>query len=174
MPVLTNQRDNVLFEMRVEADKGDVMNEISLQFDEGTDLKNIESIRLFYSGTEAFTRKGEHFSPVGYIAHRKNAPSEADRDYSDCPETAAANARALETLMEQFARVGKALIVQDTPLQGSVGESVLRILSEAGEVHGRVRISSACDMPIPASGQLERQALLSAAQIRAAAIALMA
>ena len=82
VPVLTNQRDNVLFEMRVEADKGDVMNEISLQFDEGTDLKNIESIRLFYSGTEAFTRKGEHFSPVGYIAHRKNAPSEADRDYS--------------------------------------------------------------------------------------------
>ena len=79
-----------------------------------------------------------------------------------------------ETLMEHFSRVGKALIVQDTPLQGSVGESVLRILSEAGEVHGRVRISSACDMPIPASGQLERQALLSAAQIRAAAIALMA
>ena len=30
----------------------------------------------------------------------------ADRDYSDCPETAAANARALETLMEQYGFTG--------------------------------------------------------------------
>ena len=30
----------------------------------------------------------------------------ADRDYSDCPETAAANARALETLMEQHGFTG--------------------------------------------------------------------
>ena len=82
IPLLTNQRDNILFEIRIDADKGDVMNELALQFDEGTQLSNIEAVRLFYSGTEAVSREGEHFSPTYYIVHRKNEMSEANRDYS--------------------------------------------------------------------------------------------
>ncbi len=131
VPVLTNQRDNVLFEMRVEADKGDVMNEISLQFDEGTDLKNIESIRLFYSGTEAFTRKGEHFSPVGYIAHRKNAPSEADRDYSVKQDETREMKQTLRLRSAQGLVKGpnyfwvSLQMKQSTPLQAKVGVQLL-------------------------------------------------
>lgn len=131
LPVLTNQRDNVLFEMRVEADKGDVMNEISLQFDKGTDLKNIESIRLFYSGTEAFTRKGEHFSPVGYIAHRKNAPSEADRDYSVKQDETREAAQTLRLRSAQGLVKGSNYfwvslqMKQSTPLQAKVGVQLL-------------------------------------------------
>ena len=131
VPVLTNQRDNVLFEMRVEADKGDVMNEISLQFDEGTDLKNIESIRLFYSGTEAFTRKGEHFSPVGYIAHRKNAPSEADRDYSVKQDETREMKQTLRLRSAQGLVKGSNYfwvslqMKQSTPLQAKVGVQLL-------------------------------------------------
>ena len=131
VPVLTNQRDNVLFEMRVEADKGDVMNEISLQFDKGTDLKNIESIRLFYSGTEAFTRKGEHFSPVGYIAHRKNAPSEADRDYSVKQDETREMKQTLRLRSAQGLVKGSNYfwvslqMKQSTPLQAKVGVQLL-------------------------------------------------
>ena len=82
IPLLTNQRDNVLFEIRLDADKGDVLNELALEFDESADLSNIEAVRLFYSGTEAVAREGEHFSPVGYILHKAGEVSEANRDYS--------------------------------------------------------------------------------------------
>ncbi len=82
VPLLTNQRDNVLFEIRLNADKGDVLNELALEFDESADLSNIESVRLFYSGTEAVAREGEHFSPVHYISHKAGEVSEANRDYS--------------------------------------------------------------------------------------------
>ena len=34
IPLLTNQRDNVLFEIRLDADKGDVLNELALEFGE--------------------------------------------------------------------------------------------------------------------------------------------
>ena len=63
-------------------DKGDVLNELALEFDESADLSNIESVRLFYSGTEAVAREGEHFSPVHYISHKAGEVSEANRDYS--------------------------------------------------------------------------------------------
>lgn len=82
IPLLTNQRDNILFEIRIDANKGDVMNELALQFDEGTDLSNIEAVRLFYSGTEAVSREGKHFTPTYYITHKKNEVSETNRDYS--------------------------------------------------------------------------------------------
>ena len=82
IPLLTHQRDNVLFEIRLDADKGDVLNELALEFDESADLSNIEAVRLFYSGTEAVAREGEHFSPVGYISHKAGEVSEANRDYS--------------------------------------------------------------------------------------------
>ena len=131
IPVLTNQRDNVLFEMRVEAGKGDVLNEISLQFEEGTELENIESVRLFYSGTEAFTRPGKHFSPVGYITHRKNAPSEADRDYSVKQDETREMKQTLRLRSAQGLVKGSNYfwvslqMKQSTPLQAKVGVQLL-------------------------------------------------
>ena len=48
--------------------KGDVLNEITIQIGDNVDLSDIQAIRLFYSGVEAPSRKGEHFSPVTYIS----------------------------------------------------------------------------------------------------------
>ena len=63
IPLLINQSDNVLFEFRMDADKGDVLNEISIEFDQETNLADIESVRLFYSGTEGVARKGTYYAP---------------------------------------------------------------------------------------------------------------
>ncbi len=63
IPLLINQADNVLFEFRMDADKGDVLNEISIEFDQETNLADIESVRLFYSGTEGVARKGTYYAP---------------------------------------------------------------------------------------------------------------
>ncbi len=71
-----------------------------------------------------------------------------------------------DTLRSEFRKIGKALIVQDTPPGGSVGEMVLRVLSEAGETHGRVRMLSALSSPIPASESGERIVLLGPDRIR--------
>ena len=68
IPILIDRIDNVLYEMRIPAQKGDVLNEITIQIGDNVDLSDIQAIRLFYSGVEAPSRKGEHFSPVTYIS----------------------------------------------------------------------------------------------------------
>ncbi len=68
IPILIDRTDNILVEMRIQAHKGDVLNKLSLQFKEGIDLNDIKALRLFYSGTEATSRKGKHYRPVSYIS----------------------------------------------------------------------------------------------------------
>lgn len=68
IPILTDRTDNVLFEMRVPARKGDVLNQITLRFGAETNPSDIAAVRLFYSGTEATSRPGEYFSPATYIS----------------------------------------------------------------------------------------------------------
>lgn len=53
--------------MRIPAQKGDVLNKLTLQFGNETNLSDIKAIRLYYSGTEAPAREGSHFSPVAYV-----------------------------------------------------------------------------------------------------------
>lgn len=67
IPILIDRTDNVLLEMRIPAQKGDVLNKLTLQFGNETNLSDIKAIRLFYSGTEAPAREGTHFSPVTYV-----------------------------------------------------------------------------------------------------------
>lgn len=68
IPILIDRTDNVLYEMRIPAKKGDVLNKLTVKFGNEVDLSNIQSIRLFYAGTEAPSREGSHFSPVTYIS----------------------------------------------------------------------------------------------------------
>ena len=68
IPILTDRTDNVLLEMRIPAKKGDVLNQLTLEFGDETNLADIKAIRLYYAGTEAPAREGEHFSPVDYIS----------------------------------------------------------------------------------------------------------
>ena len=67
IPILIDRTDNVLLEMRIPAQKGDVLNNFTLQFGEETNLSDIKAVRLFYSGTEAPSREGTHFNPVTYV-----------------------------------------------------------------------------------------------------------
>ena len=69
IPILLDRVDNILFQIRVpDGRAGDVLESISVEFEEGTDLKSVAELRLFYSGTEAAGRRGVHFSPVEYIS----------------------------------------------------------------------------------------------------------
>ena len=69
IPILIDRIDNVLYELRVEADKGDVLNALTLQFGDEVNMDEIQSVRLFYGGVEAPSRKGQGaFSPVKYIS----------------------------------------------------------------------------------------------------------
>lgn len=68
IPILIDRADNVLFEMRIPAEKGDILNQLTLRFGEETNPGDIAAVRLFYSGTEAPSRPGEYFSPVTYIS----------------------------------------------------------------------------------------------------------
>ncbi len=79
------------------------------------------------------------------------------------------------TLTAEFERVGRALIVEDTPLEGSVAESVMRILSSSSRYRaGSCRILSALSMPLPCPRALEEAVLVSEESIREAALALLA
>lgn len=69
IPVLLDRVDNILFQIRVpDASPGDVLESVTVEFDEETDLKAVSELRLFYSGTEAARRRGVYFSPVEYIS----------------------------------------------------------------------------------------------------------
>lgn len=83
IPVLTDRTDNVLFQLRIDAAKGDVLDRLSLSFGNEFPTGNIRAVKLYYGGTEAPSKKGRHFQPVNYIP--RDIPGktrEADRAYS--------------------------------------------------------------------------------------------
>lgn len=83
VPILIDRTDNVLFEIRIPAEKGDVLNQLTLRFGPEVNLSDIEAVRLFYSGTEAPSRTGEFFSPATYISsHNPNHTRAAIAAYS--------------------------------------------------------------------------------------------
>lgn len=83
IPILIDRIDNVMYEMRVEAEKGDVLNQLTVQLGNDVDMANIQALRLFYAGTEAPSREGKHFSPVTYISRSTPGRTrQADPTYS--------------------------------------------------------------------------------------------
>ena len=83
LPILIDRKDNVLFETRIEANKGDILNRLSIRLGENVKTSDIRSIKLFYAGTEAPSRKGEFFSPATYISRETPGKTkEANLSYS--------------------------------------------------------------------------------------------
>lgn len=69
VPILLERQDNVLFYLRIEAKSAQTLNEVALQFSEDTLLRDIRSVKLYYSGTEArqdYDKK--RFAPVSYLS----------------------------------------------------------------------------------------------------------
>lgn len=69
VPVLLERQDNILFYIRLETDTAQIFNDVVLQFTENTSMQNIQSVKLYYSGTEAlqdYSKK--RFAPVSYLS----------------------------------------------------------------------------------------------------------
>lgn len=84
VPILIERQDNALFYLRINARDAKVLNEIKLVFGDKTNLSNIQSVKLYYGGTESVARSGKNFFyPVNYIPF--NVPGEtlfANQSYS--------------------------------------------------------------------------------------------
>lgn len=85
LPILIERKDNVFFLMRLTTDESDKkLNEVALQFDSECEFVNIQSVKLYYGGTEARQNYGKDlFAPVVYIP--RNDPGKtlaANRSYS--------------------------------------------------------------------------------------------
>ena len=83
IPILLDRADNVLCMIRISAQKGDVLNQLTMQFTQESSLDAIQAVRLYYAGTEAPERKGFHFNPANYISsHTPGKTRMANPSYS--------------------------------------------------------------------------------------------
>ncbi len=84
IPVLIERQDNVLFRLHLNANESKMLDDVILKFNEGTRLSDIQSVKLYYSGTEALQDKDKlHFAPVEYISsHTPGKTLAANPSYS--------------------------------------------------------------------------------------------
>ena len=84
IPVLIEREDNVLFYLHVEASESEMLNELKFKISDNTNLDEIESIKLYYSGTESVQREKEiYYAPVQYISsHSPGNTLKANSSYS--------------------------------------------------------------------------------------------
>ncbi|MGL5681611.1 MAG: BNR-repeat neuraminidase N-terminal domain-containing protein [Marinifilaceae bacterium] len=69
IPILIEREDNQLFYIRIDAKESKEINKVVLNLGNQTNLSEIKSVKLYYSGTEAVERSGRvHFAPVAYIS----------------------------------------------------------------------------------------------------------
>lgn len=70
IPVLIERKDNVLFYMRMDAQETQKLDHITLEFGPNVPLSQIQSVKLYYGGTDARQdREKERFFPVEYITN---------------------------------------------------------------------------------------------------------
>lgn len=69
IPILIERQDNVLFLMRLNAKESRSMDKVILNFGKDVNMPDIQSVKLYYSGTEARQNYGKNFfAPVNYIS----------------------------------------------------------------------------------------------------------
>lgn len=68
VPVLIEREDNVLFELKINANDAKQLDEIVLDFGDRTARKHIRAVKLYYAGTETRTYRQDAFHPVEYIS----------------------------------------------------------------------------------------------------------
>lgn len=84
IPILIDREDNVLFYIRIDAKESTRMDQVKLKFSNDANLKEIESLKLYYGGTEGVQREGTiYFAPVQYISsHAPGKTKAANPSYS--------------------------------------------------------------------------------------------
>ncbi|MGL4851745.1 MAG: BNR-repeat neuraminidase N-terminal domain-containing protein [Phocaeicola sp.] len=69
LPILINRQDNPLVYFRIHAQNNKKLNQVEIDLGKEVNLKDIQSIKLYYSGTEAPQRKaGTYYYPAQYIS----------------------------------------------------------------------------------------------------------
>ena len=69
IPVLIERQDNVLFMLRLNARESRTLDEVVLNFGKDVNMSDIQSVKLYYSGTEARQNYDKNFfAPVSYIS----------------------------------------------------------------------------------------------------------
>lgn len=84
IPILVERQDNVLFYIRIDAKDNQRLDEIILDLGGNTNRSDIQSIKLYYGGTDALQdRSKNRFAPVDYISsHRPGGTLAAIPSYS--------------------------------------------------------------------------------------------
>ncbi len=85
VPLLVERSDNVLFYLRIDAREAKELSEVTLRFSDEVNVEEIESVKLYYSGTEAPQRFGQvHYAPVQqYVSsHTPGMTRAANPSYS--------------------------------------------------------------------------------------------
>ena len=84
IPILIEREDNVLFYLRMDAANSEMLNEVKLRFADDVNMDEIQSVKLYYSGTEAVQRSDQtYFAPVQYISsHSAGNTLKANSSYS--------------------------------------------------------------------------------------------
>ena len=69
IPVLLERQDNIIFYIRLEANTAQIFNDVVLKFTGNTPIQDIQSVKLYYSGTEALQDYGKNrFATVSYLS----------------------------------------------------------------------------------------------------------
>lgn len=69
IPILIERQDNVLFYIRLDAEESKFLNEVVLDFNKSTPQHDIQSVKLYYGGTEALQHRNKKcMAPVEYIS----------------------------------------------------------------------------------------------------------
>lgn len=97
IPILIERQDNVLLQMRIDATSAKVLDEVTLKFDAETPLEQIKSVKLYYSGTDAWQdRAKQRFAPVNYItSHLPGNVLAANPSYSIMKDECKPEARTI-------------------------------------------------------------------------------
>lgn len=84
IPILIERQDNVLFLLRLNAKESRSMDQVVLNFGKDVNMSDIQSVKLYYSGTEARQNYGKNFfAPVSYISsHTPGQTLAANPSYS--------------------------------------------------------------------------------------------
>lgn len=84
IPLLIERQDNVLFYFRLDARESRMLDDVVLKFGKDVNLSEIQSVKLYYSGTEALQdRDKKRFAPVNYISsHTPGKTLAANPSYS--------------------------------------------------------------------------------------------
>lgn len=68
-PILIERQDNIFFYLRFNATEGETLEQVVLEFGKEVALADIQAVRLYYGGTEAWQDlKKNRFAPVDYIS----------------------------------------------------------------------------------------------------------